>query len=118
MGWNEAQNNLRLHYSRIDEILAYIDQHLVEDVSISVLASHFYLNNSYLSKIFKEITGTTINRYIAAKRVARAKALLSEGRSVSETCMLCGFGDYSSFLRSFTKIVGMSPKKYATYTRV
>lgn len=118
LGWNEAQNNLRLHYSRIDEILAYIDQHLVEDVSISVLASHFYLNNSYLSKIFKEITGTTINRYIAAKRVARAKALLSEGRSVSETCMLCGFGDYSSFLRSFTKIVGMSPKKYVTYTRV
>lgn len=118
LDWNEAHNTLRHHYSRIDEILAYIDQHLVEDLSITVLASHFYLNSSYLSKIFKEITGTTINRYIVAKRVARAKALLSEGRSVAETCLLCGFGDYSNFLRSFTKIVGMTPKKYAAHTQI
>ena len=105
------------HHTRIDEILAYIDQHLVEDINITMLASHFYLNSSYLCKIFKDTTGTTINRYITAKRISRAKALLAEGRPVAETCALCGFGDYSNFLKAFTKAVGISPKKYAAYSR-
>ncbi len=113
----EARGLSSSHHTRIDEILAYIDQHLVEDINIPMLASHFYLNSSYLCKIFKDSTGTTINRYITAKRISRAKVLLSEGRSVAETCALCGFGDYSNFLKAFTKTVGVSPKKYAAYSR-
>lgn len=102
-------------HTQIDSILSYINQHLAEDITIAVLASHFYLSRSYLCKIFKDGTGTTINRYITAKRIARAKALLAKGHSVTETSVLCGFGDYSNFLKAFTKIVGISPKKYASY---
>lgn len=105
------------HYAQIDGILSYINQHLAENLSIPMLASQFYLSSSYLCKIFKDATGTTINRYITAKRISRAKALLAEGHSVAETSSLCGFGDYSNFLKAFTKIVGISPKKYASYTR-
>lgn len=101
--------------AQTDRILSYINQHLAEELSISVLAEHFYLSKSYLCKIFKDGTGTTINRYITAKRITRAKALLAEGHSVTETGVLCGFGDYSNFLKTFTKIVGISPKKYASY---
>lgn len=103
------------HHTQINEILSYINQHLAEDLTISILASHFYLSRSYLCKIFKDETGTTINRYITTKRIARAKALLAEGRSVAETSVMCGFGDYSNFLKTFTKIVGISPKKYSSY---
>ncbi len=105
------------HDARIDEILSYINQNLAEDLNIPGLAAHFYLSGSYLCKIFKDETGTTINRYITAKRIARAKALLADGYSVTETGNLCGFGDYSNFLKSFTKTVGVPPKKYATYVQ-
>ena len=105
----------RTHHRQIYEILSYVNQHLAENLTISVLASQFYLSSSYLSKIFKEETGTTINRYITAKRISRAKALLAEGHSVAETSALCGFGDYSNFLKAFTRAVGISPKKYASY---
>lgn len=105
----------RSHHAQVDEILSYINQHLSESLTIPILASQFYLSSSYLCKIFKDETGTTINRYITAKRISRAKVLLAEGRSVAETSVLCGFGDYSSFLKAFTKIVGISPKKYASY---
>lgn len=104
-------------HAHIDEILSYINQHLSEKISISMLATHFHFSNDYLSRIFKETTGTTINRYITAKRISRAKALLAEGHSVMETSALCGFGDYSNFLRAFSKVVGMSPQKYAAYVR-
>lgn len=103
------------HSERIDEILSYINQHLAEELTIPVLASQFHFSSSYLCKIFKDTTGTTINRYITAKRISRAKTLLANGYSVAETGNLCGFGDYSNFLKSFTKVVGVSPKKYASY---
>lgn len=102
---------------QIDEILSYINQHIAEDLSIPILASHFYLSNSYLHRLFKSATGTTVNQYITAKRIARAKALLSEGHSVMETGSLCGFRNYNNFFKSFTKIVGISPRKYAACAR-
>lgn len=105
------------YHTQNDEILSYINQHLEENLTIPMLASRFYLSSSYLCKIFKDTTGTTINRYITAKRISRAKVLLAEGHSVADTGNLCGFRDYSNFLKSFTKAVGISPKKYASYAR-
>lgn len=112
---DEARTVIKPRHSQIDEILDYINQHLTENLSIPGLAAHFYLSSSYLSKIFKDATGTTINQYITAKRISRAKILLAEGRTVTEACSLCGFGDYSNFLKSFTRAVGISPKKYASF---
>ena len=94
-----------------------MNQNLTEELTIQNLASHFYLSPSYLCKIFKTETGTTINRYITAKRITQAKALLAEGYSVTDVCPMCGFNDYSNFLKAFTKAVGISPKKYAQFER-
>lgn len=105
----------RGYHEQIDDLLSYVNQNLTEALTIQALASHFYLSSSYLCKIFKDETGTTINRYITAKRISRAKELLAEGYSVTETCAMCGFQDYSNFLRAFTKAVGISPKKYAMF---
>ncbi len=109
-----VQRPTGIHYEQIDELLSYINQHLAEDLSIPVLASRLHFSSSYLRKIFKDTTGTTINRYIIAKRISMAKLLLMDGHSVAETSVLCGFQDYSNFLKSFTKAVGISPKKYAS----
>ena len=84
----------------------------------SVLAASFFLSESYICRIFKQATGTTINQYITAKRISRAKILLAEGRTVTEACSLCGFGDYSNFLKSFTRAVGISPKNMPPLYRV
>lgn len=100
-------------HAQIDQILSYVNQNLTGDLSITALAGHFYISSSYLCKLFRDATGTTINRYITAKRITRAKELLSLGCSVTEACAECGYNDYSNFLRSFTKSVGISPKKYA-----
>lgn len=114
---DSAQATRGSRQAQIDEILSYINQHLAENLSIPTLAAQFYLSSSYLSKIFKGATGTSINRYITAKRISRAKALLAEGHSVAETSSLCGFRDYGNFLKAFTKAVGIPPKKYASYMR-
>lgn len=103
------------YHSQMDDILTYINQNLSSLLTIEALSAHFYLSPSYLCRIFKSTTGMTINKYITAKRITLSKALLSEGYSVSETCEMSGFNDYSNFLKAFTKAVGISPKKYAQF---
>jgi len=103
-------------YEQFNDILSYINQHLSEDLNITDLSAHFHLSSSYLRRIFKTETGTTINKYIVAQRISLAKSLLTEGYSVADACDKCGFRDYSNFLKTFTKLVGISPKKYAQFS--
>jgi AraC-like DNA-binding protein len=115
---NQEQNIVKeasIYHEQVDSILTYINQNMKNALSIQELSEHFFLSTSYLCRIFKAATGTTINKYITAKRITNAKSLLSQGYSVGETCELCGFRDYSNFLKSFTKAVGISPKKYARF---
>lgn len=101
-------------YSRqVDDILSYINQNISFPITLSQLAGEFYLSESYICRIFKAATGTTINKYITARRISIAKSLLSEGASVMDAYEKSGFTDYSNFFKSFTKAVGISPKKYA-----
>lgn len=112
---NAAERNTSSYkYShQVDDILAYINQNIAQPITIEQLAEHFYLSESYICRIFKNATSTTINKYITARRISIAKALLNEGVSVSEAFEQSGFTDYSNFFKAFTKAVGVSPKKYA-----
>ncbi|HCM12805.1 MAG TPA: AraC family transcriptional regulator, partial [Lachnospiraceae bacterium] len=112
----EENVNIRYQYDeQVNEILEYINQNIASPITIDHLANQFYLSKSYICRIFKQATGTTINKYLTARRISIAKSLLSEGMYVNEVCEKCGFRDYSNFLKSFTKAVGVSPKKYALY---
>lgn len=96
-------------------ILDYINQNINTTITIQQLADHFYLSKSFICRIFKQSTGTTVNKYLTARRISIAKSLLSDGLSVNEVSEQCGFLDYSTFLKAFSKTVGVSPKKYAIY---
>lgn len=50
--------------------------------------------------------------YSLHRRVMQAKALISSACPLSEVAFQCGFNDYSSFLRVFSKMAGMSPSAY------
>ncbi|QAA34479.1 AraC family transcriptional regulator [Clostridium manihotivorum] len=99
----------------VEDILTYINSNICNEITIDSLSKQFFISNSYLCRIFKSTTGTTINKYITARRISIAKSLLASGSSVSDVCDKCGFNDYSNFLKSFTKTVGISPKKYSQY---
>ena len=110
-----ADSNFQYN-QQVQELLAYINQHIAETITVEQLAKQFYISTSYICRIFKATTGTTINKYITARRITIAKSLLSMDLGVSEVCEKCGFNDYSNFLKAFTKAVGISPKKYAQYS--
>ena len=100
----------------VDEVILYINQNILRPITIQELSGHFYISSSYICRLFKQVTGTTINKYISARRVSIAKASLNAGSSAIEAFEKSGFGDYSNFYKTFTNAVGVSPKKYASLT--
>lgn len=96
----------------IAEILSYISEHYNEKLSLDKLASHFFINKYYLSHEFKRTVGTSVHRYITLKRLNIAYNLLLEGVTPSQVSTTCGFGDYTSFFRTFKAEYGVSPASF------
>lgn len=101
----------------VSEVRNYIFEHLTEQIALDDLSKQFYFNGKYISAIFKKYTGMTLRAYILDQRITLAKRLLREGSNVSEACYHSGFLDYTNFIRSFTRAVGMSPGKYSRCAR-
>lgn len=101
----------------VAEVKNYIFEHLTEQISLGDLSKQFFFNGKYISAMFKKFTGMTLRSYILDQRICLAKRLLREGSNVSEACYHSGFLDYTNFIRSFTRSVGMSPGKYSRSVR-
>jgi AraC-like DNA-binding protein len=97
----------------VRKTMDYIEAHLAQDITLEQLAGIFHLNSTYISRQFKKHTGLTLRSYIVDRRIALAKSYLYEGLSITEACYQSGFSDYANFIRSFTKIVGISPGRFA-----
>lgn len=106
------QHNEAKYDKNINDIINYINENLSGDLSLDTISEKFYLSKYYLMHRFKKQTGCTIHSYITQKRIIMANSLIKEGKTITEACIECGFGDYSSFIRAFKKLLGMTPKQY------
>jgi AraC-like DNA-binding protein len=73
-------------------------------------ANRFYISRTQLCSRFKKATGTSVGGYIAVKRLLTARELLLQGGKPTEVYGLCGYHDYSTFFRAYTKYFGHSPR--------
>ncbi|MBR1763874.1 MAG: helix-turn-helix transcriptional regulator [Ruminococcus sp.] len=90
-------------------IVRYVNDMLWEDISVELLAEHFFLSTSQFSRLFKEATGASPWAYVTAKRLVRARELLQGGESAKKAAEDCGFKDYSVFYKAFVKRFGEKP---------
>lgn len=101
---NGLEYNGNVHYNpKIIDICEYINNHLGEDLSVDTLSGMIYLSKYYFMRLFKEHTGISVHQYILEKRVLYTKALIESGKTISESCLLAGFKDYSTYLRASKK---------------
>ena len=96
----------------VNEMIAYINEHLSDNLGPKELGEHFFLNPDYLSRLFKQHTHTTVSRYIALQKITKAQTLLTEGYSVSQIQEMLGYSGYAHFVKSFKKLTGMTPGQY------
>lgn len=98
--------------SIMQDVLTYVNNHYTEPLTLQSIANRFHISTSYLSHEFSAYTSRSVYDYILYRRITLAQMLLHSERPISEIADLCGFADYSGFLRKFSSLFGMSPKAY------
>lgn len=101
----------------IREIVDYVDSHIDEELSVQSLCHHFSYSVAYISAQFSKQMGLPLKQFIITKKIALAKQLLAESLSVTQVYERCGFGDYSNFIRTFKKTVGISPLQWQKWNQ-
>ena len=97
----------------ITGITRYLQEHLADEMSLSVLAEEFHLNPQYISQLFKNEIGVNFLSYLTNIRMEKAKKLLlSTSLSVAEVAEKSGYGDYRVFTKVFKKSEGITPSQY------
>ena len=106
-----ARGGLAFWQQRI--LVAYVQEHLAEPVSLAQLAALVDLSAYHFCRAFKQSFGVTPHRYHIDRRIERAKTLLAtQTRSVTETALELGFSETSSFSAVFRRITGITPTNY------
>jgi AraC family transcriptional regulator len=101
----------RLDDRRLRRVLAYIEEHLAEDITVAGLANVACLSVFHFTRAFA--TGVPPHRYVSRRRLETARAMIATGRaSLSEIAFHCRFSSQSSFTRAFRRAMGMTPAEY------
>ena len=112
--WNPVRNSHTPSLKRdLMNIKDYLDQHYQKKITLDQLAEMFFINKFYLTRIFKEQFGITINSYLLQIRITHAKQLLRfSDLSIEKVAAECGMSDANYFARMFRKVEGISPGEF------
>ncbi|MDO4459733.1 MAG: response regulator [Clostridia bacterium] len=97
----------------IHQITRYLQEHLADEVSLSVLADEFHLNPQYISQLFKSEIGVNFLAYLTNIRIEHSKKLLlTTSLTIAEVSEKSGYADYRVFTKVFKKSEGITPSQY------
>ena len=94
-------------------MLEYVDANYDKGISLATMAEELGLEETYLSKQFKEKIGISFVQYVTKCRIDKAKELLADPTiKIAEISEMVGMGNAQSFIRVFKKYEGETPGKY------
>lgn len=97
----------------INKIVRFVQSHLAEEISLSVLAEEFHFSTQYVSQLFKNEIGVNFLTYLTNIRMEKAKKLLlNTDLPIAEISEQSGYGDYRVFTKVFKKSEGVTPSQY------
>ena len=96
----------------LDKLMAYIEDHLGERITLEETARYFYVSVSTITQLFRQKMGTSFYRCVTQRRLIAAKTRIGQGEPLEDVSRSVGFADYSSFYRAFKKEYGITPRQY------
>lgn len=111
---NSEKNVSNQQEENVQQVISYLDKNYMEEITMEVLQAELHINKSYLSKLFKKVTGTTIFNYLYELRIKKAKMLflMDKEITVTEVAFQVGFKHLSHFSRLFKQHTGVSPEMF------
>jgi transcriptional regulator GlxA family with amidase domain len=90
----------------------FMDRNYAEPLDVPAIARAALMSPAHFSRKFRAAYGETPYSYLMTRRIERAKALLRQGMSVTDTCCTVGCTSLGSFSSRFAEIVGEAPSRY------
>src|SRR5262249_26845152 len=92
---------------RLRRVLDYVEANLEGDLTLDLMASIACLSRYHFARAFRQAVGQSPHRYISARRLDRAKALLVQGdRSLMDIALSLSFSSQANFTRAFRQATG------------
>jgi AraC family transcriptional regulator len=102
---------------KLRRTIAYIKDHLEQDLSLVTLAAVGETSPAHFSRLFRRATGLPPHQYVIRCRMKRAKQLLAEtDLPLSEIALQVGCADQSHFTALFRVHIALTPKAYRDHT--
>jgi len=98
---------------RLARVLDFIEANLEGDLTVSRLASVACLSQFHFARAFKAAVGQSPHRHVSARRLERAKDLLSDAdRALADIALALRFSCQANFTRAFRQATGQTPAQY------
>lgn len=99
--------------SMICRIKKYIEDNYGRDITLDSVARHVGMNSSYLSRFFKQHTGSNFLDYVSAVRISKAIEYLADPMiRVGDICYMVGYKSQQHFYKIFRQYAGCTPSEY------
>ena len=96
---------------RLRRVVDYIEAHLAEPLTLAELAALAGYSVSHFKPLFRNAVGQPAHRYVLARRVERARALLAAGGRVTDVALDTGFAHASHLARAMRRVLGVGPSQ-------
>jgi len=102
----------------VKKVLAYMEEHLLEEMKVSEIASHVYVSQFHLQRIFKALTGISLSSYIRNRRLSLAGLdVMQDDVSLLEIALKYQYDSLEGFSKAFYRFHGVNPS-YARKEKV
>lgn len=99
--------------SHVSRAVQFIEKRYADDIGVQGIANELLMSESYLSRLFKDVTGYTIGDYLLNYRIKQACLLLNDSSAkIYEVANQVGIRDQRYFSVLFKKIVGLTPREF------
>lgn len=110
-----AQLNGGFSDRKLKAVLAFIEENLANQLSLSQIAGAAGMSISHCTVRFRESVGSPIHQYVIRRRLERAVTLIREGKmSISQIALESGFSHQSHLAMHMRRQMGVSPKALQT----
>ena len=106
-------------YKCLNEITAYIDEHLEEKINYEILAKKLGVNTYTMQRLFTMIAGISLSEYIRKRRLSCAGFdLYEKDFRIIDIAFKYQYDNATSFSRAFEKFHGIKPSQINRETKL
>lgn len=97
----------------INKALAYIEEHLDQDMDLEEIAECAGYSKYHLNRMFSEAVGCTIYKYLQARRLTvAAEKLVHTDAPITQIALEAGYGSQQAFTLAFHQVYKDTPRRY------